>query len=226
MTKFKTALAIIIAAMLVFFVSGGALFASAEETATEPPAQGTTESEVPETDTDGELTDGTETPATEPTEGAENTDDSSDNIENIAADFVAWLKENLGADYETYYNKIIENWGSIEAYLLQFGEENIPEEYQGGWENFVSIMGEYAWLWGSVLAVIVVIIVWFKGKKWLKKVITELVNKRVTGMETEINKQSKAQIATMRSVKALLGINEKFADSVKELEESEKELGS
>lgn len=226
MTKFKTALAIIITAMLVFFVSGGALFASAEETVTEPPAQGATEPEAPETDTDGEIIDDVETPATEPTEGAENTDESADNIENIAADFVAWLKENLGAEYETYYNKIIENWGSIEAYLLQFGEENIPEEYQGGWKNFVSIMGEYAWLWGSVLAVIVVIVVWFKGKKWLKKLITELVNKRVTGMETEINKQSKAQIATMHSVKALLGTNEKFDDNVKELEESEKELGS
>lgn len=164
-----------------------------------------------------------EVPETTPTE---ETDGDSADIEQLAADFVSWLKDTFGEDYEKYYNNIITNWGSIEEYLLQFGEENLPEQYQTGWYKFVGWLGEYSAVWAPILAVAIVVIVYIIGKKRFEAIVKKAVDSKTSALGAELNKQSKAQAAGNRAIRALLGTNEKFAENVKELEESEKELGS
>ena len=46
----------------------------------------------------------------EPTDGSE--------TENLVDRFIANLKDKYGDDYEYYLNAILEQWGSVEAYLL------------------------------------------------------------------------------------------------------------
>ena len=57
------------------------------------------------------------------------------------------------------------------------------------------------------------------GKKLVKK-----VGGWFKSLFTGTNQQSKALIAQSHALRALMGSNEKFADIVKELEETEKEL--
>lgn len=194
--RIKIILIMLLAATLVFFTAGGIMFASAEEV-TVPPEQ-------------EEVTD----------------DEETGTIEDVAADFVGWLKDTFGEDYEKYYNNIITNWGSIEEYLLQFGQENIPEQYQTGWQNFVKALGENAPFWAPILAVAIVIIVYLIGKKRFTAIIQKAVDGKTAAMGKELNKQSKALTSVIHSQKAMLGNNAKFADIVKDLDESEKELNS
>lgn len=194
--RIKIILIMLLAATLVFFTAGGIMFASAEEV-TVPPEQ-------------EEVTD----------------DEETGTIEDVAADFVGWLKDTFGEDYEKYYNNIITNWGSIEEYLLQFGQENIPEQYQTGWQNFVKALGENAPFWAPILAVAIVIIVYLIGKKRFTTIIQKAVDGKTAAMGKELNKQSKALTSVIHSQKAMLGNNAKFADTVKDLDESEKELNS
>lgn len=194
--RIKIILIMLLAATLVFFTAGGIMFASAEEV-TVPPEQ-------------EEVTD----------------DEETGTIEDVAADFVGWLKDTFGEDYEKYYNNIITNWGSIEEYLLQFGQENIPEQYQTGWQNFVKALGENAPFWAPILAVAIVIIVYLIGKKSFTAIIQKAVDGKTAAMGQELNKQSKALTSVIHSQKAMLGGNAKFADTVKDLDESEKELNS
>lgn len=194
--RIKIILIMLLAATLVFFTAGGIMFASAEEV-TVPPEQ-------------EEVTD----------------DEETGTIEDVAADFVGWLKDTFGEDYEKYYNNIITNWGSIEEYLLQFGEENIPEQYQTGWQNFVKALGENAPFWAPILAAAIVIIVYLIGKKTFTAIIQKAVDGKTAAMGKELNKQSKALTSVIHSQKAMLGNNAKFADTIKDLDESEKELNS
>lgn len=230
-SKLKLFFVTIIAAMFICIICGGTLIASAEtaETTTENPATAETDGAenggeendelAPPADLSGETEE--ETPATPPADTEVDTE-----IENVAANFVEWLKATFGADYEYYYNQIIDNWGSIENYLLQFGEENIPEEYQTGWNEFVAWLGEYSAVWAPVFAVAIVILVYIIGKKRLESIMKKVVDSKISAVGTEMNKQSKALTSIIRSQKAMFGTNEKFADNVKELDESEKELNA
>lgn len=164
-------------------------------------------------------------PPEQVTEGEENTPQNPDNeaeegndIQKLVDSFVAYLKDKYGEDYELYYNRIIEEWGSVEAYLLSLGE-NLPEEYKNGWEKFVAWLGEYASVWAPALAVVLVIIAALFGKKLVHR-IAELFKKLFQGS----NQQSVALIAVIRAQKSLMGTNEKFSENVKELEEAEKRL--
>lgn len=164
-------------------------------------------------------------PPEQVTEGEENTPQNPDNeaeegndIQKLVDSFVAYLKDKYGEDYELYYNRIIEEWGSVEAYLLSLGE-NLPEDYKNGWEKFVGWLGEYASVWAPALAVVLVIVAALFGKKLVHR-IAELFKKLFQGS----NQQSSALIAVIRAQKALMGTNEKFSENVKELEEAEKRL--
>lgn len=159
-----------------------------------------------------------------------NTEQTETDIDCVVEQFVAYLKDKYGADYEYYYNLIIEQWGSVEGYLLAFGNK-LPEEYQSGWEKFVGWLNEYAPVWGCGVAVIVLLIAIIFGKskikklkEWLTALIEKLVNKRLSPIENELNLQSKATLSLLHSQKAMFGSSEKFSDNVKELEEAEKEL--
>ena len=54
--------------------------------------------------------------------------------------------------------------------------------------------------------------------------MNKLIETRIKPIETELNKQSEAQIAQTKATRALLGTSEKFANERKALEEAEKTL--
>lgn len=225
-SKLKLFFITVIAVLFVFIICGGTLVASAAETTDDLTTIETDDAEndeeenlVPPADLSGETEE--ETPATPPAETEENTA-----IENLAANFVDWLKSTFGADYEYYYNQIIENWGSIENYLLQFGQENIPEQYQTGWEEFIGWLSDNAPVWASILAIAIIIIVWLVGKKVFTSIVKKVVDSKTSALATELNKQSEAMIATNRALSALLGKGEKFSENVKELDETAGKLNS
>ncbi len=194
MNKLKLAFTVIVSAIIIF-VGAGAGFAVNAETQTEtlPPVE-TEETETPE-----------------------------NGIDEIAAQFVEYLKSRYGSEYELYYNAIIDRWGSIEGYLLAFGDR-LPEEQQTGWDKFVGWLGDYAPVWAAPLAVVVLIIIAVVGKKTFNKIVDRIVNTKLSPVIKELNLQSNATVSLIRAQKALLGNNERFADTVEELTAAEKEL--
>ena len=149
--------------------------------------------------------------------------ESTAGIEGVADNFLNYLKERYGDDYLYYYDKIIDNWGSVEAYLLSFGDK-LPEEHKNAWQKFVGWLSEYSSVWAPAFAVAVVIIVALIGKKQFNKIVDRIVKVKLQPIVGELNKQSSATVSILHAQKALLGTGERFADSVKELEKSEKEL--
>lgn len=163
--------------------------------------------------------------APEQTETIVNPDISSDEqgIEALVTQFTEYLKDKYGADYEFYYNNIIERWGSVEAYLMSLGE-GLPEEYRSDWEKFIGWLGEYSVIWAPALAVAIVILVAVIGKKSFNKLVERIVNSKLSPIVKELNLQSNATVAMLRAQKALLPNQEKYAGNAKELEESERRL--
>lgn len=200
----KAFLALLAAALLIFICTGAVLSVSA--------------------DTAGE--------AVISEEQTVNTDLSEEygGLEAASESFLQYLKDKYGEDYEVYYNQIIERWGSVEAYLLSFGEK-LPEEYRSGWEKFVGWLGEYSVIWAPALAVALVIIVAVIGKKQFNKIFEKVVNAKLEPINKELNLQSNATAALMRAQRAFLGNNKTLlenngglSEAVKELESAEEEL--
>lgn len=208
--KIKVVFITIIAAMLVFFISGGVMIASAEEVG-DPASQTETTDDAQDGEPPAEIPEEPETPQTD---------------EEISADFVEWLKATFGSDYEYYYNLIIEHWGSIEDYLTQFGEENLPEGFNAGLQKVLDWLDKYVAIWAPVLAIVVIVAYYLIKKRSTRKTIEKVVDSKMTVLSDELNKQSKAIMAIGRGQTALLGKNARFADTVKEIEDTEKELQS
>lgn len=190
MTKIKTTLLLILAAMLIIFVCTGARLATYAQADEEQAV------ELPEEQT---------------------------SIDGIAEQFTDYLKAKYGDEYEYYYNEIIEQWGSVEGYLLAFGDK-LPEQHKTSWDKFVGWLGDYSPVWAPALAVIIVIIVAVVGKKAFNKSIERIVNSKLSPIVKELNLQSNATATIIRAQRALLGNNERFANAVEELTEAEKEL--
>lgn len=202
MIKLKKLFAVLLAAMIICFVSLGA-FASAF-------ADVRIAGQNEEYNTDQNIVD----PDISLNNG---------NIDELVAGFKAFLKEKYGDDYDYYYKLIIDKWGSVEAYLTSFGDK-LPDEYKSGWEKFVGWLADYSVVWAPALAVILVVLVAVIGKKQFNKLVEKIVNVKLSPIVKELNIQSDATVAIIHAQKALLGTNERFAETVKELEYSEKGL--
>lgn len=159
--------------------------------------------------------------------------ETTETTEQLAAQFVEWLKAEYGEDYEYYYNIIINKWGSIENYLIQFGNNNLTEEQNTVWKSIVQGFSETASFWAPPLAVIIVVIVCMWGKSKFKKIIDAVVEGKFrqlkdaqTAQTEELNKQSAAIIAIADGQKALMGGAEKFAENREQLDNAAKELAN
>lgn len=175
------------------------------------------------------LADGSETPsADEITSEVDNSDEAEENgLQDLIDSFLVQLKEKYGDDYERYYNAILEEWGSIEAYLLSLAENGtISDVAADGWSKFVKWLGEYAPIWGSVLAVTALIIVIMFGKKALKKVTGFVTNtgSKFKTLFAELNKMENVQIAQNRALEKLLGENQRYAEQRQDLEKTVEEI--
>lgn len=201
MTKIKNAFILILAVTLIFFMCTGVTAIAVADT---------TEQVINFYSSDTEVIAG-------------ETEISASNLDELAEKFTAYLKERYGADYEYYYNQIIENWGSVEAYLLAFGNK-LPEKQQDSWQKFVGWLTEYSAVWAPALAVMLLIIVGLIGKKQLNRIIERTVNAKFSPIVRELNLQSKATAVMLSAQKALFAGNDKFTDTVAKIAEAEKEL--
>lgn len=150
-------------------------------------------------------------------------DETEVGAEELVERFIANLKEKYGEDYEYYLNTILEQWGSVEAYLLSL-TDNLPDEFQTGYNDFIQWLGEYASVWAPCLAVALVIIGFIVGKKALNTILNRIVEARIKPIQEELNKQSEAQVAQLKATRALLGTNEKFTEERTAAENAEKKL--
>jgi len=165
-----------------------------------------------------------EPPVTDET--TDKTETVEDGLKSLVDGFIEQLKTKYGDDYETYYNAIIEQWGSIEEYLLSLVTEDTPDAVANGWTAFVQWLGEYSPVWGSIFAVVAVIIVLLLGKKALNKV-TGFVTGTGGTFKTlfgEVNKIDAALNAQSKALVKLLGENEKFKDERENLEKTAGDL--
>ena len=214
-TKLYLSLVLVLALFFIALVTVQAVFAeeapAPETTVEEPQDEPATDEQTPETPADGETV---EPPATDGTE---------DETAGIIDRFIENLKAKYGDDYEYYLNAILEQWGSVEAYLLA-QTDNLPEEFQTGYTDFINWLSEYAPVWAPCLAVALTIIGFIVGKKALNKMLARQVEARISPIEKELNKQSEAQAAQLKATRALLGTNEKFAEERKAAETAEKNL--
>lgn len=137
--------------------------------------------------------------------------------------FIENLKAKYGEDYEYYLNAILEQWGSVEAYLLSL-TDNLPDEFKAGYNDFIQWLGKYASVWAPCLAVALVIIGLIVGKKALNTILNRIVEARIKPIQEELNKQSEAQAAQLKATRALLGTNEKFTEERAAAENAEKKL--
>ena len=220
MTKTKRIL--LFAVMIAFtVVCLFATFTAAYAEETTAPEQVTEEPQNKPQIDDNEAT---EPPTTEePTEEDTDTDTAFD-MAALVDKFTQYLKDKYGAEYEQIYNGIIEQWGSIESYLMQFGEEYIPEEFNAGWSDFVEWLGVNAPIWATALALACVIFIAVFGKKAFNTMVKKIVDAKVSVLSAELNKQSAAISAQMKALKTIMPTTEKGTAAVQELDEKEKEL--
>lgn len=152
-------------------------------------------------------------------------------VEGIAESFVEWLKSEYGADYQHYYDMITEKWGSIEAYLTQFGEEHFDDEVLQGWYDFLDILNQYAPVWISALALILLVIAVIVSKKIFGKIINSAVENRVNkvieqqkAQTDELNRQSATLVSLSCATEKLLGNSDRFAAEKENLLKSAEDL--
>lgn len=155
--------------------------------------------------------------------GTSETQTDGNETENLVDRFIENLKEKYGEDYEYYLNAILEQWGSVEAYLLSL-TDNLPDGFRAGYTDFIAWLGDYSPVWAPALAVALVIVGFIVGKKALNTILNKIVEARIQPIQDELNKQSEAQAAQLKATRALLGTNEKFAEERKAAENAEKQL--
>lgn len=152
--------------------------------------------------------------------------DEENELKTLVNGFLAQLKAKYGEEYETYYNAILAEWGSVEEYLLSLVNDDTPDAAANGWTRFVKWLGEYSPIWASILAVAAVIIIIVCGKKALGKVanwVTGTGGKFKTVFNS-INKLYAAQNAQSEALIKLLGENEKFKNERAALQSSVEEI--
>lgn len=158
-------------------------------------------------------------------------EENTESVESLADGFVEWLKSEYGEEYRQYYDLIIDKWGSIEAYLVQFGNENLTDEQNVEWHRFLTALGETSPVWAPALATVLLGITIFVGKAVMRKIVNRSAENNVQPIidmqhvqAEESNKQSKALIALGNGVTVLLGTSDRYADVREQINASLKEL--
>lgn len=200
MTK-KRILAAVITAVFLFaavFFTTATLAASAAETPMETPAA-----------TDGESPDNPQTA-----------------MQALVEGFIEELRAKYGAEWQTYYDAILNEWGSVEAYLLSLGPDDAPDPVKNGWEAFVAWLGEYSPVWGSILAISLVVFAALFGKTIVTKIkgFGAAVMDKFKTLFSSVNKQYEVLKAQNDALMKLLGDTPKFEEQRKALEKANEEM--
>lgn len=199
MTK-KLFIVFLAAVLLLFGLSATCVYvtACAEETVQEAPV----EPQEPSDGQDGETDDGAQS-----------------GLQTLVDGFITQLKDKYGDQWQQYYDAIIAEWGTVEQYLLSLVPEDSPDVVKDGWQEFVSWLGEYSPIWGSILAAVLVIIVIVFGKKALNALKNFFLS-----LFRSKNKEYQALTAQNEALLALLGENPKFEENRAALKASNKEM--
>lgn len=199
MTK-KMIVVFLAAVLLLFGLSATCVYVSAcaEETVQETPV----EPQEPSDGQDGETDDGAQS-----------------GLQTLVDGFITQLKDKYGDQWQQYYDAIIAEWGTVEQYLLSLVPEDSPDVVKDGWQEFVSWLGEYSPIWGSILAAVLVIIVIVFGKKALNALKNFFLS-----LFRSKNKEYQALTAQNEALLALLGENPKFEENRAALKASNKEM--
>ena len=151
------------------------------------------------------------------------TKEKSDDMKKMINDFIALLKEKYGANYESEYNKIIEEWGDVESYLLGLADsEIVPDVAKDGFTKFVQGMGEYAPIWATFLAIVFAVIFAVKEVRKQRKIdgLAGKVRKLIEGQ----NALTEGQIASLSASRKLLGTNGKCEEERQRIDEAQETL--
>lgn len=135
-----------------------------------------------------------------------------------------YLKSIYGDDYEKYYNQIVENWGSVEKFLLN-ASENLPEEQRYKATELLTTVNAYIGVAAdAVLLLCVSIYIIYRSKK-NKKISSDLKTLKACSNQTQAAQLAliKSQKAQSASLQALLP-GDKFDGAVTELKESDRVL--
>lgn len=199
MTK-KMIVVFLAAVLLLFGISATCVYVSAcaEEAVQETPV----EPQEPSDGQDGETDDGAQS-----------------GLQTLVDGFITQLKDKYGDQWQQYYDAIIAEWGTVEQYLLSLVPEDSPDVVKDGWQEFVSWLGEYSPIWGSILAAVLVIIVIVFGKKALNALKNFFLS-----LFRSKNKEYQALTAQNEALLALLGENPKFEENRAALKASNKEM--
>lgn len=199
MTK-KMIVVFLAAVLLLFGISATCVYVSAcaEEAVQETPV----EPQEPSDGQDGETNDGAQS-----------------GLQTLVDSFISELKARYGDQWQQYYDAIIAEWGTVEQYLLSLVPEDSPDVVKDGWQEFVSWLGEYSPIWGSILAAVLVIIVIVFGKKALNALKNFFLS-----LFRSKNKEYQALTAQNEALLALLGENPKFEENRAALKASNKEM--
>lgn len=156
----------------------------------------------------------------------EQEEETESDLNALVEGFLSRLRAKYGEDYERYYQAILADWGSVEAYLLSLVDEDIPDVAADGWRAFVKWLGEYSPVWGGILAVLCIIVVLAFGKKALGRIkdFVKMVLEKFRTLFTSVNKQYAVLKAQNDALMSLLGENPKFAEKRKALEEANGEI--
>lgn len=170
----------------------------------------------------------TQETVSEESDGAnsETEDGAQDAEQGLVEGFIEELQDKYGDEWQSYYDAIHSEWGSVEEYLLSLVPEDAPDVAKEGWEAFVAWLGEYSPVWGSILAVVLVIIAALFGKGALKKIkeFVAAILDKFTTLFSSVNKQYDVLKAQNDALMKLLGENPKFAEQRDALEKANEEM--
>ncbi len=131
----------------------------------------------------------------------------------LAEEFIQTLKDRYGEQWETYYNAILDEWGTVEAFLFSAMPDGAPDVAKSGWNKFIDWTRENWVIIAAVGAVVLTVIVVLFGKKcvglivgFFKKMFS-LVGKLFSGVNL-LYKNAKAQNDALL---ALMGNNPRFS---------------
>ncbi|MGN0807991.1 MAG: hypothetical protein ACI4MN_06065 [Candidatus Coproplasma sp.] len=162
----------------------------------------------------------------QPVEGedvsGEQTDEPTSN--GVSDSVKQYLMSVYGAEWETHYNQIIEQWGSIEKYLLS-ASENLPDEYKYKAQELIVNAGGYVPIIAYCLlilgAIAFTIYQWRKNKK---------VARDLDSVKAGQNQELEGELAIMDGLKALFTVlkeltpGERFSSSRASLESAETKI--
>lgn len=131
----------------------------------------------------------------------------------LAEEFIQTLKDRYGEQWETYYNAILDEWGTVEAFLLSAMPDGAPDVAKYSWNNFIDWTRENWVIIAAVGAAVLTVIVMLFGKKCVGMIVGffekmfSLVGKLFSGVNL-LYKNAKAQNDALL---ALMGNNPRFS---------------